>query len=266
MEKLEHPLLIVDWVNALFAPVFRALGLHVAIPNYLVMSGIIVLAFLVAGLLLRSRLSVENPSRVQIVLEDLIMAVVGILEQFLGSRGREFLPIIGTLGAFVLVGNYMGLIPGFMAPTSNINVTAACAVVAWVYYHLHGIRTQGVVSYFKHFMGPSGVPLVMVPIMLVVELISHCSRVLSLTLRLFGNIFGEELVILILGLIVPYFVPLPMMLLGLVTGALQAFIFVLLPTIYLQGAIMVDHHDDGHAADGHGAHGADAPRAHAVAA
>jgi F-type H+-transporting ATPase subunit a len=201
------------------------------------------------------------------------MAVVGILEQFLGSRGREFLPIIGTLGAFVLVGNYMGLIPGFMAPTSNINVTAACAVVAWVYYHLHGIRTQGVVSYFKHFMGPSGVPLVMVPIMLVVELISsttsmisHCSRVLSLTLRLFGNIFGEELVILILGLIVPYFVPLPMMLLGLVTGALQAFIFVLLPTIYLQGAIMVDHHDDGHAADGHGAHGADAPRAHAVAA
>ncbi|MEO8480763.1 MAG: F0F1 ATP synthase subunit A [Acidobacteriota bacterium] len=263
MEKLEHPLLIVDWVNALVAPLFRALGWHVVIPNYLVMCGIIVVAFLILGLLLRSRLSVENPSRFQIVLEDMVLAVVGILEQFLGSRGREFLPIIGTLGAFVLVGNYMGLIPGFMAPTSNINVTAACAVVAWVYYHLNGIRTQGVVSYFKHFMGPSGVPIVMVPIMLVVELISHCSRVLSLTLRLFGNIFGEELVILILGLIVPFFAPLPMMALGLVTGALQAFIFVLLPTIYLQGAIMVDHHDGDHAAaDGHDAH---APHGHAAA-
>lgn len=266
MEKLEHPLLIVDWVNALFAPLFSALGIHAAaghhvIPNYLVMSGLIVLGFLVLGLLLRSRLSVENPSRFQIVLEDLVLSVVGIIEEFIGPSGRRFLPLLGALGGFILAGNYLGLVPGFMAPTSNINVTVACALTAWTYYHIEGIRAQGLWSYLKHFAGPAGVPAFMIPLMLVIETISHLARVMSLSLRLFGNIFGEELVILILGMIIPFFLPLPMMALGLVTGGLQAFIFVLLTTIYLQGAVHVEHHDE-HAAHGHDAH---AP-AHAAAA
>ncbi len=263
MESLEHPLLIVDWVNALFAPLFAALGMHAApghdvIPNYLVMSGLIVLGFLVLGLVLRSRLSVENPSRGQIILEDLVFGVVGTLEQFIGPKGRRFLPIVGALGAFVLAGNYLGLIPGFMAPTSNINVTVGCAVVAWVYYHVEGIRAQGIYHYVKHFVIPPGVPMAIgIPIMFPIEVISHAARVMSLSLRLFGNIFGEELVILILGMIIPYFLPLPMMALGLITGGLQAYIFVLLSTIYLQGAVLVEHdehaHDD-HAVPGHDRH------------
>jgi len=263
MEKLEHPLLIVDWVNALLAPLFAALGVHAApghhvIPNYLVMSGLIVLGFLVLGLVVRSRLSAEHPGRGQIVLEDLVLAVAGILDQFIGPKGRSFLPLVGALGAFILAGNYLGLIPGFMAPTSNINVTVGCAITAWVYYHLQGIKTQGLIGYIKHFGGPAGVPAFIVPIMFVIETISHLSRVLSLSLRLFGNIFGEELVIMIIAMIVPFLVPLPMMALGLITGALQAFIFVLLTTIYLQGAVVVEHHDD-HAADvPHGAHAAGA--------
>ena len=266
MEKLERPLLIVDWVNALFAPLLAALGYHPAgheaIPNYLVMSGLIVLGFLVLGLVLRSRLSVENPGTLQIVLEDLVMAVVGILEQFIGPEGRRFLPLIGTLGAFILVGNYMGLLPGFMAPTSNINVTVGCAVTAWVYYHLQGIKAQGIGSYIKHFVMPPGVPaFIGVAIMFPIEVISHTARVMSLSLRLFGNIFGEELVIMILGMIVPFFLPLPMMVLGLITGGLQAFIFVLLTTIYIQGAVIVAH-EDGH---GHEA-GDDAGHGHAHAA
>jgi F-type H+-transporting ATPase subunit a len=270
MEQLEHPLLIVDWVNALLAPVLAPLlapfGIHAEpghplIPNYLVMSGLIVIGLTGLGVLVRTRLSVEHPSRAQIVLEDLVLGVAGMLDQFIGPKGRSFLPLVGALGAFILVGNYLGLIPGFMAPTSNINVTVGCAVTAWVYYHLQGIKAQGLIGYIKHFGGPAGVPVAMIPLMFVIETISHLSRVLSLSLRLFGNIFGEELVIMILAMIIPFLIPLPMMALGLITGGLQAFIFVLLTIIYLQGAVVVEHHDD------HGAHDAHAhPAAAAVGA
>jgi F-type H+-transporting ATPase subunit a len=206
------------------------------------------------SLIVRSRLSVENPSRLQIVFEDVVKALVGLLEEWIGPKGRQFLPLIGTFGFFILLGNYMGLVPGLMAPTSNINVTLGCALTTWVYYHVQGVKAQGLLSYLKHFAVPPGAPVWMAPLMLIIELISHMSRVLSLSLRLFGNIFGEELVILILFTIIPFLVPLPMMFLGLITGGLQAFIFVLLSTIYLQGAVAVEHHED--------AHGHDAPQGH----
>jgi F-type H+-transporting ATPase subunit a len=209
---------------------------------------------------LRSRLSVENPSKFQLVLEDLISGVAGMLDEWLGGQGRKYLPVVGALGAFILVGNYIGLVPGFMAPTSNINVTVGCAITTWVYYHLMGIVAQGPINYIKHFAGPAGIPILMIPLMFVIEIIGHLSRVLSLSLRLFGNIFGEELVIIILGMIAPLIAPLPIMLLGLITAGLQAFIFVLLSIIYLQGAVISEHHDDH-------AHEAHAPAAgHAAAA
>ena len=251
MDKLHHPLLIVDWVNALLAPIVGLFGLHAepghhVIPDYLVMTGLIVLGFVVLGLVLRSRLSVENPGKFQLVLEDLVSAVAGMLDQWIGPKGRKFLPLIGALAFYILVGNYMGLIPGFMAPTSNINVTFGCAITTWVYYHLQGIIAVGPISYIKHFAGPPGTPLWVVPIMFPIEIISHLSRVLSLSLRLFGNIFGEELVIMILAFIVPFIAPLPIMVLGLLTSGLQAFVFVLLSIIYLQGAVLSEHHDDAH--------------------
>lgn len=253
MGNLEHKLLIVQVVNRLLDPIVRPLlaasGFHPRpgaelIPDYLVMTVLVVLGWTVLSLFVKSRLSVENPSRMQIVLEDLLLALVGLLEQWIGPKGRRFLPLIGALGAFILIGNYAGLLPGLMAPTSNINVTAGCAITIWVYYHLQGIRAQGIVAYLKHFALPPGAPVWLAPLMLVIETISHLSRVLSLTLRLFGNIFGEEMVIAILAFLIPYFVPLPMMLLGLITGSLQAFIFVLLSIIYLQGAVAVEHHED----------------------
>ena len=153
----------------------------------------------------------------------------------------------------------MGLVPGLMAPTSSINTTLGCAITIWVYYHYQGFKAQGVGSYLKHFAAPPGAPVWMAPIMLPIELISHFSRVMSLSLRLFGNVFGEELVIAILFGIIPFLVPLPMMMLGLITGGLQAFIFMLLSIIYLQGAVAVEHHHDEH---GHDApHGHEAPAA-----
>ena len=264
----EHSLLIVDAVNAALGPVVRAageaIGHHFAhpeapIPNYMVMVGLITLIITTIGLMIRSRLSVENPGKFQILLEDGISAVRGLLEEWIGPSGARFLPLVITLGIFILMGNYMGLVPGLMAPTSSINVTLGCAITIWVYYHFQGIKAQGLGAYLWHFAAPPGAPLALAPIMLPIELISHLSRVVSLSLRLFGNIFGEELVIAILFSIVPFLVPLPMMLLGLLTGGLQAFIFMLLSIVYLQGAVAVEHHHDEH---GHDApHGHQAPAA-----
>lgn len=258
MEKFEHPLLIVHWVNMLLGSLVGALHSAVGItitpdphtgeliPAFMVMVLLIVVGFALLGLFLKSQLSVENPGKLQIILEDLVSGLVGMLEQWLGPTGRNYLPLIGTLGAFILAGNYLGLFPGMMSPTSSINVTLGCALTTWTFYHMQGLMKQGPVSYIKHFAVMPGVPIVLSPMIFVIEIISHLSRVLSLSLRLFGNIFGEELVIAILAYIVPYVAPLPMMLLGLMTGGLQAFIFVLLSIIYLQGATHVEHeHDHG---------------------
>ena len=255
MQELEHPLWIVDAVNALLGPLVVAAGNavgyhftgHHPIPNYMVMTLLIVAGVTTLGLVLRSRLSVENPGKVQIVLEDLVRSLQGLLTDWIGPKGVQFMPLIATLGLFILVANYMGLVPGLMAPTSSINVTLGLALTTWVYYHIQGVKAQGLWAYLKHFALPPGSPVFMAPLMLIIEVISHLARVMSLSLRLFGNIFGEELVILILFTIIPFVVPLPMMLLGLVTGGLQAFIFVLLSIIYLQGAVAVEHHDEEHA-------------------
>jgi F-type H+-transporting ATPase subunit a len=257
MEKLEHPLWIVEWVNALLGPLvaaaLRPLGYDLhgpeIIPPHIVMVLLIVVAITVMCLIMRSRLSVENPSKFQILLEDGVLAVQGLLVEWIGPEGKQFLPLIATFGLFILLANYAGLVPGLMAPTSNINVTLGLAITTWVYYHVQGIRKQGVWNYLKHFAVPPGAPVIMAPLMLIIELISHAARLLSLSLRLFGNIFGEEMVILILGSIIPFIVPLPMMFLGLVTGGLQAFIFVLLSIIYLQAAVAVEHEHDEHGHD-----------------
>lgn len=262
MEGLEHPLWIVELVNAILGPLVKAmlapLGYHFegaeVIPPFLVMVMLIVVAITVMCLVMRSRLSVEKPSKFQILLEDGVMAILKLLEEWIGPEGRTYLPLIATLGLFILLCNYAGLVPGLMSPTTSINVTLGCALTTWVYYHLQGIKAQGAWGYLKHFMVPPGAHWSIGFIYFPIELISHSSRVLSLSIRLFGNIFGEELVILILGSIIPFLVPLPMMFLGLITGGLQAFIFVLLSIIYLQGAVAVAHeHDE---------HGHDAPSGH----
>lgn len=263
MEKLHHVLWIVQTVNALFGPIVAAalapLGITFepgkdVIPDFIVMSLLILIAVTVLCLFIRSRLSVENPGKLQILLEELLSFVNGMLDEYIGPKGRNYLPIVGTMFIFILLGNLMGLVPGLMAPTSNINVTLGCAITVWVYYQFHGFKEQGIVGYLKHFLVPPGAPLWIFPIYLPIEIISHFSRILSLSVRLFGNIFGEELVIVILFSIVPFVAPLPMMALGVVTSSLQAFIFAMLTTIYLAGAVVVDHGHDDHAA--HDAHDA----------
>ncbi|MFM8533426.1 MAG: F0F1 ATP synthase subunit A [Acidimicrobiia bacterium] len=252
MEAIEHPSPLVALINLLFAP----LGIHV--PDHLVFVALITLAILFIGLAIRSSLSVENPGKLQIVLEDVVTFLVGVLEGNMGPKGRQYLPLLGTIFVFILFGNLMGQIPGLGSPTSNINVPFALALTLWLYYHWQGIKANGLVGYIKHFAVMPGVPVVMSPLIFVIEIISHMSRVLSLTLRLFGNIFGEHLVVLIIASIVPFLAPLPIQFLGLIVGPLQAFIFLTLGAIYLTAATHVDHHGDEYGGDA-GGH----PHAHA---
>jgi F-type H+-transporting ATPase subunit a len=236
VEALEHPSPLVALINALLAP------LHVHAPDHVVFSALICLIVLVLGLMVRSRLSIDNPGSLQIILEDIVSFFVSVLETNMGHKGRQFLALPGALFVFIWMGNMMGQIPGLGAPTSNVNVPFACALTLWIYYHYQGIRAQGLFSYIKHFAVMPGVPVLMSPIIFAIEVISHLSRVLSLTLRLFGNVFGEHLVVLIIGSIIPFIAPLPIQFLGLIVGTLQAFIFLTLGAIYLTAAVTVDEH------------------------
>ena len=187
-------------------------------------------------------------------------AVLGLLEEWIGPKGHRFLPLIGTLGIFILLGNYMGLVPGLDGADQQHQRHARVRADDLGLLPLPGHPRAGHRQVHRSTSRlPPGAPWWMAPLMFSIEMISHTSRVMSLSLRLFGNIFGEELVILILVSIVPFIVPLPMMILGLITGGLQAFIFVLLSIIYLQGAVAVEHEHDEH---GHDApHGNHAPAA-----
>jgi len=193
-----------------------------------------------------SRFSVENPGKLQIVLEDVVGFLTGLLTEYMGPKGVKYLPLVGTVGLFIFTANMIGKVPGMMSPTASINVTLGCALTVWTFYHLMGFREQGVFNYLKHFAVMPGAPLWIAPMILIIEIISHLSRVMSLSLRLFGNIFGEEMVVAIIGSIVPFVAPLPMMVLGLITGSLQAFIFVMLTIIYLAAAVHTDHDHEEH--------------------
>ena len=269
MEKLEHPLWIVEIFNKIFGPLVlsagQALGYtfanpHEPIPNHVVMCVVVLLLFVALGLALRSRLSVEQPGKLQIVLEDLVTVVLDLMKANIGPGAVKYFPLVATIGTFIFTSNMIGKIPGFMSPTASISTTLGCAITVWVYYHWQGIKTQGLGKYLAHFAAPPGAPIFLAPIMLPIELISHLSRVLSLSLRLFGNIFGEEMVVLIIASIIPFLAPLPMAVLGVITGTLQAFIFMLLTIIYLGGAVHTEHHEE------HGAHEEAHEEAHAHAA
>ena len=260
---MHHEFWIVTAFNKIFGSAVAAaltpLGFHLdpahAVPDYMVMTLIIVLGLSAFCIAVSSRFSVESPGKVQILLEDTVGFMNGLLTEYMGPKGLRFLPLIGTVGLFIFTANMIGKVPGFMSPTANINVTAGCAVTVWVFYHLMGIREQGIVSYALHFMFMPGAPWWTCFFILPIELISHASRVMSLSLRLFGNIFGEEMVVVIIASIVPFVAPLPMMVLGIVTGTLQAFVFVMLTIIYLAAAVHTEHEHEGHEHEA-GAHAA----------
>jgi len=242
MEELEHSLFLVDLFNKIFGRALSYLlalvGIEVKnpehlVPDYIVMS-LFVALFLMLFLGLSSRKLRLVPSKLQSILELIIEAFESLLVEIIGEDGKKYLPVIATIGLFILSCNLLGLVPGFMSPTSKLNVTAGCALVVFVYYHWQGIKSKGLFKYLKHFTGP--IPAI-APLLLPIEIIGHFSRPVSLSIRLFGNIFAEELLILVIASIIPFFLPLPFMAIAIFTSVIQAFVFVLLASIYIGGAV-----------------------------
>lgn len=197
--------------------------------------------FVVFLLAILSFLATRNlqvyPGRMQNVMEVIIDGLHALLIDTMGEHGKKFFPLIATLGLFILTANLIGIIPGFESPTANINTNLAMALVVFFSTHVVGVITHGF-KYIKQFLGPVWW---LIPLMLPIELISHLSRPLSLTFRLFGNIAGEDIVLLVVLLLVPLLVPLPIMFLMIFTSVVQALVFVLLAMMYIGGAMEEAH-------------------------
>ncbi len=250
MGALEHP------------PIFQLPGIpdHV-LYTWLAMAILVVLAFVA------SRRLELVPRGLQNFMEVVLEQFLTLLEDVIGHGGRRYLPLIGTLGLFILVANLMGLVPGLVAPTANLNTTAACALIVFFTYHAIGIRKQGPVGYAKHFMGP--VPW-LAPLMVPIEVVSHFARPLSLSLRLFGNMTGGHILLAVFFFLMGFDgmlgwalhgslggivlgVPATLLMvvftvgflypLKILVAFLQAFIFVMLSMLYIAGALEeAEHH------------------------
>lgn len=181
------------------------------------------------------------PSGSQNVLEAFIGGIIAMGADTMGEKNaRRYLPLIGTLALVIFASNMIGVIPGFEAPTSNINFTLSLALIVFVYYNYVGIKLNGFINYFKHFMGPMPV---LAPLMFPIEIISHISRIISLSFRLFGSIRGDDMFLMVLLMLVPWLLPLPGFFLLTAFGFLQAFIFAILTYVYIAGSVMMAEED-----------------------
>jgi F-type H+-transporting ATPase subunit a len=206
------------------------------IPAHIAYTLLVVVLLAVLAYMATRRLDIY-PGSLQNVMETIVDAMYELLNNTMGEHGRKFFPLIATLGIFILASTLIGVIPGFESPTANINTTAAMAVVVFVSTHVVGVMTHGF-KYFKQFVGPV---LWLAPLMMPIEIISHLSRPLSLTVRLFGNIMGEDIVLGVVLLLVPLLVPLPVFVLMIFTSVIQTLVFMLLAMMYIAGAMEEAH-------------------------
>jgi F-type H+-transporting ATPase subunit a len=240
------------WFGTTPENVFGVYTAENAIPWYTVMFLLAVLFTLALIWVLKPRrLSVEEPGYGQLVLEKGVLAIRDLLIDNVGPHGVKYLPVIATFGIMILVSNLMGLIPGLMSPTAATSVTFALGISSFVYYNAIGIKENGLVGHLKHFAGPiPWLALLMFPI----ELVSNLVRPMSLGIRLFGNLFGDEQILGTIFGLSPYGLLLPVFImpLSLFVAFMQTFIFVLLSILYI-GEVS-HHHEEHHGAEGEHAH------------
>jgi F0F1-type ATP synthase, subunit a len=230
MDGLPHPILISTLIGLDYVELFgKTIEFKHVLYTWIGMAGLFGL-----GAYARNRLTLV-PGKLQNVLETLVDGLEQMTVNASGEEGRRFFPLLCTIFIFVFSLNVMGLIPTFDAPTANINTTLALALFVFLFYNFLGIKRWGP-GYIKHFLGPN--PL-LIPLMLPIELISHIARLVSLTLRLFGNIRGEEIALVVFFLLYPVISTVPVYFLFLLAKTLQAFIFFMLTMIYIKGAL--DH-------------------------
>lgn len=217
-----------------------AIGGHgqewIILSHYVLVIGII---FLVARAATRKLQLV--PTGAQNVMEAFVGGIITMGKDTMGEQNaRTYMPLIASLALVIFVSNMVGVIPGFESPTANINFTLSLALIVFVYYNYLGIKKNGFVNYFKHFMGPMPV---LAPLMFPIEIISHLSRIVSLSFRLFGSIRGDDMFLMVLLMLVPWLLPLPGFFMLTAFGLLQAFIFSILTYVYIAGSIMMEHED-----------------------
>lgn len=243
---MPEQLWFTEILNHLFAgPVtglLQALHIHPEYPqapitNAVAMQLLVFLFLVTVFALVRTRLSVDNPGGLQHVFEGAHGFIEGQSQEIIGHHSERYTPFLMTLTFFILISNLLGLIPGFESPTAVPVVPLGCAVCAFVYYQSQGFRQHGV-AYLKHFMGPMWwLAIIMVPI----EIISHLARMLSLTVRLYANMFAGDMVTWVFFSLVPIGVPIIFLGLHLGVSLLQTYIFVLLTMVYLSGAVAEEH-------------------------
>jgi F-type H+-transporting ATPase subunit a len=225
---MEHPILFLDLL-------FGKFGLH--IPPHVTYAVLVSLILLGLGMLAGKKISLV-PTGAQNVFELIVGGLEDFMVEITGEEGRAFFPYICTVFLFIMTCNLIGLIPGFLSPTANINTPLALALCTFLYTHYLGVKYHGA-KYIKHFLGP--IPA-LAPLFFPIEIIGHFARVLSLTLRLFGNIMGEDLVLAILMFLAGMFLaPMPMMFLAVFTSVVQAFVFTLLSMMYFAGSMEHAH-------------------------
>ena len=206
----------------------------IILSHYILVLGII---FLIARAATRKLQLV--PTGAQNVMETFIDGIIKMGTDTMGEKNaRTYMPLIASLAIVIFVSNMMGVIPGSEAPTSNINFTLSLALIVFVYYNYVGIKKNGFINYFKHFMGPMPI---LAPLMFPIEIISHISRIISLSFRLFGSIRGDDMFLMVLLMLVPWLLPLPGFFLLTAFGFLQAFIFSILTYVYIAGSVMMEH-------------------------
>lgn len=192
-----------------------------------------------------AKMAVSNmkvvPTGTQNLLEAYLGGVLAMGADVMGKEeARRYLPLVATIGLFVAIANLIGVVPGFEAPSAFLDFTLALALVVFVYYNFEGIRRNGIIKYFAHFLGPVWwLAWLMFPI----EIVSHISRIISLSFRLFGNVKGDDMFLMVILMLAPWLLPMiPFALLSFM-ALLQAFIFMMLTYVYLGGAVQIadDH-------------------------
>ncbi len=233
---MTHPFLFFQWLadKLHFAEVFgfhHAEKINHVTYTWFVMLILVVLAFLAA----RSIKTI--PGGLQNLMEVIVTGIEGLIVETMGEEGKKYFPLIATIALFILVSNLIALVPGFFPPTANLNTNLALALVVFAMTHIIGFKKHGI-AYLKHFMGPV---LALAPLIFVIEIIGHLARPISLTLRLFGNMYGHEIVLMIFLALVPFLLPVPMMVMGVLVAFIQTFVFTLLAMIYIAGALEEAH-------------------------
>lgn len=200
----------------------------------------LVLAALVSMVIvfLTQRRMARVPGPYQQTMETLVSFVRNMASDNIAHHSDRYVPLIGTLGLVVLLNNLFGLVPGMPSGTGNWNVTLGCALVVFFHYNYHGMKEHGVGKYLGHFAGPVWFLWIL---LWPLEVLGLFSRILSHSLRLFGNIAGEHVVAGIFFGLIPIFLPIPLMVLGLFFGLIQTFVFIMLATIYVSGAVAHEH-------------------------